>query len=176
MTNDACGGAGPTPEPLRTLCGRMWRPCWKLAGLSVLVIGPTGTAFAYWNGSGIGTAAAATGAVAAPSVVALVGGDAPSSALLPGGASDVILRINNPNPYALVLTAISANGSIVVSGASGTCTSSGVSTNFPSSPAIAVAAGSSLVDLPGAALMSLGSQSGCQGATFTIPVSVSFQK
>ena len=131
VTNEACGGAGPTPKPLRTFCGRIWRRCWKLAGLAALVIGPTGAAFAYWNGSGIGTASAATGAMAAPSVVALVGGDAPSSALLPGGSSDVILRINNPNPYALVLTAISTNGSIVVSGASGTCTSSGVRPIFP---------------------------------------------
>jgi P pilus assembly chaperone PapD len=114
--------------------------------------------------------------MATPSVVALVGGDAPNSALMPGGSSDVVLRIFNPNPYALSLTSISVNGSIAVSAASGTCTLPGVTTNFPSHPAITVPAGSSLVHLSGAALMSLGSQSGCQGATFTIPVSASFQK
>jgi hypothetical protein len=164
------------PEPLRTFWRRTSRRCWQWLGLTLLVVVPSGAAFAYWNGSGVGTASAATGTMAAPSVVAFVGGDTPSGALLPGGTSDVIVRINNPNTYALTLTAISANGSIVVSGAQGTCTSSGVSTNFPSSPAISVAAGSTLVHLPGAALMSVGSQSGCQGATFTIPVNVSFQR
>jgi hypothetical protein len=145
-------------------------------GLAIIVVGPSGAAFAYWNASGAGTAAAATGTMSAPSVVAFLGGDTPSSALLPGGTSDVMLRINNPNSYPVMLTAISANGSIVASGARGTCTSPGVSTNFPSSPAISVAAGSSLIHLSGAAVMSIGSPSGCQGATFTIPVSVSFQK
>ena len=141
-----------------------------------LVLVPSGAAFAYWTGSGIGSASAASGTMATPSVVALVGGDAPTNALFPGASGDVILRILNPNPYALTLTSISVNGSVVVSGARGTCTSSGVSTNFPTSPTIAVPAGSSLIHLPGAALMNVGSQSGCQSASFTIPVSVSFQK
>jgi hypothetical protein len=164
------------PEPLGTRRGRTSRWCGKWLGMLLLVLVPSGAAFAYWTVTGIGAASANSGTISTPSVVALAGGDAPSSALLPGGTSDVILRIVNPNSYALTLTSISVNGSIAVTGATGTCTSSGVTTNFPSSPTIAVPVGSSLVHLPGAALMSLGSQSGCQGATFSIPVSVSFQK
>jgi hypothetical protein len=171
------GEARPTPEPLRSwwrVAAKRW---WVALGLSCVVVGlSSGVAFAHWTGTGGGTASSATGTMATPSVVAFIGGDAPSSALLPGGSGDVMLRINNPNAYPVTLTAIAANGSIVVSGASGTCTMTGVTTNFPSSPAIAVPAGSTLFHLSGAALMSLGSQSGCQGATFTIPVNVSFQK
>ncbi len=142
----------------------------------MLVLVPSGAAFAYWTATGTGSASAASGGIATPSVAAFAGGDTPSSALLPGGSGDVILRIINPNPYALTLTSISVNGSIVVSGSIGTCTAPGITANFPSSPTIGVPAGSSLIHLPGVALMSIGSQSGCQGASFTIPVSVSFQK
>jgi hypothetical protein len=114
--------------------------------------------------------------MAAISVTAFTGGDSPSSSLLPGGSSDVVLRINNANSYLVTLTAISLNGSISAAGGIGTCSTPGVSTNFPSSPSIAVPAGSTLLHLSGAAAMSAGSSSGCQGATFTIPVNVSFQK
>lgn len=150
---------------------------WIAVALVCLALGAlSGTATAYWNTHGIGSASAATGTMAAISVTAFTGGDSPSSSLLPGGSSDVVLRINNANSYLVTLTAISLNGSISAAGGIGTCSTPGVSTNFPSSPSIAVPAGSTLLHLSGAAAMSAGSSSGCQGATFTIPVNVSFQK
>jgi hypothetical protein len=111
-----------------------------------------------------------------PTVQAFSGGDAPTSALIPGGTADVIVRINNPNSYSVTLTGISANGSITAAGGIGTCTTTGVSTTFPSSPALVVAPGSHLIHLASSVSMSDAAQSGCQGATFEIPVSVTFSK
>jgi hypothetical protein len=177
VTADASGGAGLAPVPLRLFRKVASRRSLMALGLTCLVIGTAvGGAFAYWNGHGPGSSSGATGTMATPSVVAFTGGDAPSNSLLPGSSSDVILRISNTNSYAVMLTAISINGSITGSGGIGTCTTTGVTTNFPTSPAIAVPAGSTLIHLSGAALMSTSSQSGCQGATFSIPVSLTFKK
>jgi hypothetical protein len=136
----------------------------------------TTAAFAYWRAFGSGSASAVTGTLGTPTIQALTGGDTPSTALLPGGTSDVVLRVNNPNSYTLTITGITQNGSITASGGIGACTTTGVSTTFPSSPSIAVTSGSHFIDLAAAAAMSTASSSGCQGATFQIPVSVTFSK
>jgi len=153
------------------------RRLWTLAGLACIVLGGTGgAAYAYWNTLGSGSAAATTGNVSAVSVAAFTGGDAPNTALIPGGSSDVVVRINNTNAFALTMSAISLNGSVTASGGTGTCTTTGVTITFPGSPSITVPAGSHLIDLPGTAAMSTASQNGCQGATFQIPVSVTLKK
>jgi hypothetical protein len=119
----------------------------------------------------------ASGSLGTISVTAFSGGDNPTSELVPGGSSDLIVRIDNTNAYAVTLTAISLNGSITVSGSLGACTASSVSTSFPSSPSINVAASSSqLIHLSGAISMSTSAPNGCQDATFAVPVSVTFEK
>jgi hypothetical protein len=164
-------------EPLQASSWATAKRRWVALALVCLLLGTlSGTAGAYWNTHGFGSASASTGTMAAVSVIAFTGGDAPSSSLLPGGSSDVVLRINNTNSYAVTLAAISLNGPISATGGIGTCSIPGVSANFPSSPSITVPAGSTLIHLSGAAAMSAGSPSGCQGATFGIPVIVSFQK
>jgi hypothetical protein len=135
-----------------------------------------GVAFAYWALIGSGSASAASGAFGPVTVAAFSGGDAPTSALAPGGSSDVVLRVNNANAFPIVLTAVALNGTITASGGIGTCTTTGVTVNFPSNPSITVPGGSHLIDLAGAASMNLTAQNGCQGATFHIPVSITFQK
>jgi hypothetical protein len=144
------------------------------ACIAIFVAGAV--AFAYWRTIGSGSASAVTGTLGSPTIQALTGGDAPVTALLPGGTSDVVLRVNNPNAYSLTITGIAQNGTITASGSLGTCTTTGVTTTFPSSPSIAVASGSHLIDLSAAAAMSTAPQNGCQGATFAIPVSVTFTK
>jgi hypothetical protein len=141
----------------------------------VLLVAAT-AAFAYWRAFGSGSAAAVTGTLGTPTVLALTGGDTPTTALFPGSTGDVVLRVSNPNAYTLTITGISQNGAITATAGIGTCTTTGVSTSFPSSPSIAVASGSHLIDLAGAAVMSTASQNGCQGATFHIPVSLTFSK
>lgn len=164
-------------EPLQTSSWRRAKRRWIALALVCLALGAwSGGAAAYWTNHGSGAASAATGTMSTVSVTAFAGGDAPSSSLLPGGSSDVVLRISNTNSYAVTLTAISLNGSVSATGGIGACSTPGVTTNFPSSLSIAVPAGSTLIHLSGAATMSSGSSTGCQGATFGIPVDVTFQK
>lgn len=164
--------------PVMTVTARRCRLSRRLGlilGLAGLLVGAFGgAAFAKWKGHGSGSSSAATGALAPVSVVALMGG--PTSSLLPGGTSDVVLQVSNSNPYPVVLTAIAMTSGGSISASNGACATSGVSLTFPSSPSISVPAGSSRVDLPGAASMSLASQNACQGNTFTVPVTVTFQK
>jgi hypothetical protein len=135
-----------------------------------------GAAFAYWELIGSGSASAASGSLGSLAVTAFSGGDAPSSSLLPGGSSDVVLRLNNTNAFAVTVTGISLNGTISATGGLGTCTTPGVTVTFPSTPSIVVTTGSHLIDLSGAASLSLTAPNGCQGATFEIPVLITYQK
>jgi hypothetical protein len=136
-------------------------------------------AWAYWQSSGSGSGVATTGTLAPVTVSAFTGGDANTAKLYPGGpATDVMLRIDNTNAYPVTLVgvALTANGSITGVGGSGTCTTTGVTFSAPSNLSIAVAPGSHLVRLAGAAAMSAASDNGCQGASFHIPVTITVQK
>ena len=129
-------------------------------------------AMAAWvaGGSGNGYAKAGSAQSLTTSAVAVT-----SNLLFPGGSGDVKVTINNPNPYLVHVTTINqtASSTITSAGGSGTCTTNGVSfTNQSGSWAIP-ANGSSTVTLANAASMSNASDDGCQGATFTIPVTLS---
>ncbi len=93
--------------------------------------------------------------------------------------------MNNPNSYAVTITGISQNGPVAVVGGTG-CTSdsgsepslilgnSGVSVPTQSGlvgyslPALST----SNVDITNGASMTMSSNSGCQGASFQIPVTI----
>ena len=148
-----------------------------IAGLAIAVIAAScGIAFAYWGSQGSGTGSAATGTMTIH-VDAIQGTDANGSSLVPGGSGDVIVRVTNPNSFSVHVTAISGNGAPT---ASNLCTPTGVTFTSPtdySAAAFTMTAGqTTLFRLVGAAGMSLSSASSCQGATFTIPVSVTVQK
>jgi len=143
-----------------------------VAGLSALLL-MGGVAYAYVKASGSGTGSATTATMQTVTVQALVGGDAPNSKLYPGGpAVDVILRINNPNSYSVTLYSISGTGTITPDAFHPGCTTTGVSFNPPSNPGNTLNPGTTLVHLSGAASMSTSSVNACQGATFSIPVSM----
>jgi hypothetical protein len=143
-----------------------------VAGLTALFT-TGGLAYAYVNATGSASGAASVGNMQTVTVTAFVGGDSPSSTLYPGGpAADVIVRINNPNSFSVQLFSISGNGAITADASHSGCTTTGVTFTPPSSPNITIPAGSSLVHLAGAATMSTASVSACQGATFSIPVTV----
>lgn len=153
----------------------------NLAGLPfvvavAVVLGTGGAASAFFHTTGNGAGSGAAGTLRI-TVSAVVGGDTPGSTLYPGGpAADVVLRLDNPNPFAVVVSGISGTGPAVADVAHSTCTTTGVVFTPPVNPAITVPQGSSLVDLPGAATMTTASVSGCQGATFSIPVSVTVRR
>jgi hypothetical protein len=89
----------------------------------------------------------------------------------------VILRVNNPNAYAVTLVSVSGNGTITPDASHSACTTTGVTFSNQSGLSSAIgASGTTLVDLPGAAAMGTASSNGCQGAAFSIPVSVTVQK
>ncbi|MDT0168088.1 hypothetical protein [Pseudarthrobacter sp. BRE9] len=149
-----------------------------LAGL--LVTAGAGTAYAYWTAGGTGSGSAAAGTMQTVTVDALVAGDNPRTALIPGGSADVVLRLTNPNPYAVQVYSITANGPATADAAHPGCTTTGVSftgTTAPLSPATSVAANSStLLTLPGSAVMDTTSLAACQGATFSLPVTAEVRK
>jgi hypothetical protein len=135
-----------------------------------------GVALAFYTTSGSGSGSATAATPQAVSVVAFAGGDAPSSTLQPGGTADVILRLSNPNAYAVTLVAATGNGSITPDSGHSGCTTTGVSFTDQTGLSISIPSGSSLVHVPGAAKMDTTSSSGCQGATFSIPITLTVHK
>lgn len=142
------------------------------------VVGATlggGIAVAAWTSSGSGTAGAKAGTASAPTTTAVPASAFASGLLYPGGpAGDAKIQVNNPNPYPVKITAITANGTPTGSGGSGTCTTTGVSwtAQSPTSGNSVPANGSATLSLSGAVSMSATSDDGCQGALFAIPVTV----
>lgn len=141
-----------------------------------------GVASAYWTSQGSGAATASAGSLQ-PVTVAAYANESISNKLYPGGpAGDVVLKVTNPNLYSVTLVAIAANGSIAADAGHSGCTTTGVAFAPPASPSITIGAGTAgspstqLVTLAGAALMGTSSASGCQGATFQIPVSITVHK
>lgn len=139
-----------------------------------------GGAYAYWATVGAGSGAAANGTMATVTVEALVAGDTTQDFLIPGGTADVAVRAYNPNNYAVQVYAIRGNGSPTADTNHPGCTTTGVTFVGPAAPltpALSIPANSStLITLPGAATMSTTSSSGCQGASFSIPVTLEARK
>jgi hypothetical protein len=132
------------------------------------------TASAYFTASGSGSGSASVGTVSV-SVAAATG--TPTTPLIPGGTGDVTLKVTNPNDYAVTLKTVTGNGTITPDGGHATCSPTGVSFTDQSALGINLPANSTTpIDLPAAAAMSVSSANGCQGATFTIPVSITVQK
>ncbi len=130
-----------------------------------------GTAAAYWITTGTGTATAQAGTAQNPTTSAVA---VTSGLLVPGGSGDVFIKVNNPNAYAVRLTAVTGNGTITAAGGSGTCTTTAVTfaSQAPTSNNTIAAGGSATFTFSGAVAMGSNPDNGCQGATFTIPVTV----
>jgi hypothetical protein len=148
-----------------------------LTGLVLAGVVGSGAARAFWTAGGAGASAAGTGTLQAVTVAAVVAGDTPSSALLPGGpAADVILRVHNPNSVSVQVYSVTGNGPVTADSGHSGCTTTGVTFTPPAAPVtptVTVPGGSTiLVHLPGAATMSTAAQASCQGATFHIPVTL----
>ena len=132
-----------------------------------------GAAYGYFSSTGSGTGSGSTGTMQTVTVAA-ISGQTPSTPLLPGSSGEVIVNVDNPNAFQVHLVSVVADGTISVSGGNGcTLANSGVSFTDQTGLSIPIAASTTtLVRLPGAALMSTSSASGCQGATFDIPVTI----
>jgi hypothetical protein len=153
---------------------RLTRRSLAVALLTMVLAGAG--AYAYNTAGGSGAGSAPTGTMLPVTITALTGGDVNSSSLVPGGSSDVIVRVDNPNTVPVQVLSIEPAGAIYADAAFPGCTTTGVSFNAPSSPvtpSVTVGAGTRvLVHLEGAASMDFTSSQGCQGATFHIPVTL----
>ena len=129
--------------------------------------------YAYWRTSGSGSGTASVGT--ASNVTLLAASGTPTSLLSPGGSADLLVTLNNPNSYAVTIVGAAQNGTVTAVGGSG-CTTSGVSVPTQSGLTISVASGTHTVTISNGALMSSSSDSGCQGASFQIPVTLTVQR
>lgn len=138
-----------------------------------LIVGlGAGAVYAYFTSTGKGTGSASTGTMQPVRVAATTA--TPTTALVPGGTGDVTLKVTNTNSYLVTLVSVTGTGgTITADGSHPGCTTTGVtfanqtglSTTVPGSS-------TATIDLPGAASMSAASSASCQGATFSIPVTI----
>ena len=150
----------------------------RIAAAAVVVaVGGAGVAHAYWTTTGQGSGSAPNGTLQTVTLEAVVAGDTPSTTLVPGGTADLILRLRNPNTRPVTLYSVTANGAVTADAAHVGCTTTGVSLVPPTPPVgVTVAAGATqLIHLADAARMTPASLSACQGATFTVPVTVTMR-
>jgi hypothetical protein len=156
------------------------------AGVVSAVSVGAGAAYAYWTsqGGGNGSAITTTGASATVHVIAVTGGTDPSTLLSPGQTAELVLELSNPNSYPVTIAGIAQDGDVTPSGGSGpgaACTggssgNTGVSVPTQAMSVPLASGGAVSVRVPAGASMSPGSASGCQGASFQIPVTVTVQR
>jgi len=129
-------------------------------------------AFAAWTATGSG--AGYTQATTASALSTVDVSASTTAQLYPGGTSDVKIRISNPNPYPVLVTGVVGSGTITSDKGAACNASTGVSFTDQTGQSIAVAAGGTTnVTFTGAAAMTNASDNACQGAIFTIPVTLS---
>ena len=143
----------------------------------VLLATAAGTATAYVVTTGAGTGAATAGTMHGVTVVTAGTSTTP---LLPGQSGDLVFTVANANAYPVTLTAVTLQVSGVItpdSGHSGCGTTDAtpvVTLTVPTGdlPVVLAAGGSTPVDVAGAVTMALAATSSCQGALFSVPISV----
>lgn len=139
--------------------------------VAVALVTAAALVYAAWtnNGSGSGYAKAGT-------AVALTTADVSASttaSLYPGATGDVRIKINNPNAYPVRVTGVASSGTIAPDAAHAGCTTTGVSFTDQTALTIDIAANGAVeTNISGAVSMSNASLDACQGATFTIPVTL----
>jgi len=141
-----------------------------------------GRAFASFraSASGSGHVSVATMGI---EVVATTAG-AEDVPLRPGGQGDVVLMLRNPNRYPVTLVAVRSNGPVVADALHGSCTIDQTIVTFSAPtalsklipPTVDADPGPQRVRLEGALQMGPNAPTTCQGATFTVPVTVTVQK
>jgi hypothetical protein len=147
------------------------------AAITLLVLSVAGLVYAAWTATGGGSGYAKASTAQALSTVDVSAST--TASLYPGADGNVSIKITNPNPYPVQVTSVTGNGAITADAGHATCGSdvghpTGVTFTDQTGQTINVAASSSTqTTLANAAHMTNASDDSCQGATFTIPVSLS---
>jgi hypothetical protein len=145
------------------------------AAVTVMTLGIVSLGYAAWTSSGNGSGFAKASTAQALSSVTV---SAASAGLYPGATSDLTLKLSNPNPYPITITDVTGNGTISADSSHATCGQdathpTGVTYTDQHNLSISVPAnGTSQVAVTNSVHMSNSSDNSCQGATFTIPVSL----
>ena len=142
------------------------------AGITLVVLAAVGLAYAAWTSSGSGSGYAKAGTAQQLTTVDVSANT--TATLYPGSNGNVRIKIANPNPYPVRVTDVTGNGAITADAGHASCVTTGVTFTNQTGQSIDVAAnGDTETTLTNAASMSNASDNGCQGAVFTIPVSLS---
>jgi hypothetical protein len=142
-----------------------------IAGVLVLAIVAVGVGLGAWSlgGTGNGAAKATTA-----SNVTLADATAFTSAdLYPGATGNLKLRVTNPNPFPVRITTVSGNGTITSDKGAACDASTGVTFTNQTGLTLDLAAGATgTLTVPSSVSMTNASDNSCQGAVFTVPVSI----
>jgi hypothetical protein len=138
---------------------------------AVAAVVAAGIGIAAWTISGSGNGYAKAGSA---SSLTLADATAFTTATLyPGATGDLKLRVTNPNSFPVRITAVSGNGTITSDKGAACDASTGVTFANQSGLALDLAASATAtLTVANAVSMSNASDNSCQGAVFTVPVSV----
>jgi hypothetical protein len=143
-----------------------------VAGVGLASIVVAGIAIAAWSVSGTGTGYAKASTASA---VTLADATANTSAdLYPGASGAVKLKVTNPNPFPVRITAVAGNGAITSDKGAACNAATGVSFTNQTGLTLDLLANETdkVFTLAGAVAMTNASDNSCQGAVFSVPVSV----
>ncbi len=171
MTDTFAGGTTPPMAEERNRREFVRRHVKAFAvGTAIATLTAGGVALASWLVGGTGTAYSKAGTLQALSTVdvsATISGD-----LYPGGSGAATVKVHNPNPIPLVVTAATGNGSITSSD-NANCPGSNLTFTDQTGLSIDIPAGGDAQQVfANAAQLSANAPNACQGVTFMIPVSV----
>jgi hypothetical protein len=151
---------------------RKWLRRITAASVALGIMAIASVAYAVWTASGTGQGYAKAGTAQALTTVDVSAST--TATLYPSGTGNVLLRINNPNPYPVRVTSVSGNGTVTSDKGAACDASTGVTFTNQTGLTLDVPGSSAATfTLTGAAAMSNASDNSCQGAVFTIPVSLS---
>jgi Putative metal-binding motif len=123
---------------------------------------------AEWLASGSGEGYARAGVAQPLTTVSAT----PAASLYPGQTGDLLLRVHNPNPFVVTLTSVAPNGAITSDIPA--CDAAGHGVSFAGHVGSHPLAASGITELVLTDVITMAATSAneCQGATFTIPVTL----
>jgi hypothetical protein len=143
-----------------------------LALSAVAVVATSAVTFGSWSVS----SSAGSGYSKAKLALNLTLSDASASTtaqLYPGGTGDLWVKVTNPNPFAVTVTSVTGAGTITADKGAACDAATGVTFTNTTGLSQSVGAGATVTfSLAGKVAMSNASDNSCQGAVFTVPITL----
>jgi hypothetical protein len=143
-----------------------------LALSAVVILATAALTLGSWTvGSSAGNGYAK--AVTAQNVTLSDASASTTAQLYPGGIGDLVVKVTNPNAFGVTVTGVTGAGTITSDKGAACNASTGVTFTNTSGLTQAVGAGATVTfSLVGKVAMSNASDNSCQGAVFTVPVTL----